>query len=139
MSDLPNRRIVQNAVYLPEPDVYLVSRDRHDFCAHTWVDKQGVKRTYHVDGGTAYLKRGGDLDEVEAIDWCIHSDDPFEVYRDKLLWGTRGVKGDQPLRWVLLKDCSLRHLRAIQRTQPQIVGTEVERVVDWWVREGEGS
>jgi hypothetical protein len=29
---------------------------------------------------------------------------------ENYIWGTRGVNGDQPLKWVLLKDCDKDHL-----------------------------
>lgn len=32
-------------------------------------------------------------------------------------WGTYGKNGDQPLRWVKLKDCETDHLQAILETQ----------------------
>jgi hypothetical protein len=135
------RHLTQQAAHIPEEGVYLKSRHVHDFVGHTWVDKTGATKTFCIDGGLDYQRRVGDLDLIDAgrvVDWSIWSDDEFEVYRDHLLWGTYGPDGDQPLRWVPLKDCTLDHLKAIQRTQSHIVGTIAEKVVDWWVKEKEG-
>ena len=46
-------------------------------------------------------------------------DDPLDIRMKKTLWGTYGLNGDQPLKWVRLIDCSTDHLQAILR-QPHI-------------------
>jgi hypothetical protein len=43
--------------------------------------------------------------------------EPFEEARAKVLWGTYGKSGREPLKYVKLIDCSDEHLRNIQRTQ----------------------
>lgn len=43
--------------------------------------------------------------------------EPFEEARAKVLWGTYGKSGREPLKYVRLIDCSDEHLRNIQRTQ----------------------
>lgn len=40
--------------------------------------------------------------------------------RDWMKWGTFGKNGDQPLKWVILKNMSDEHIMAILRTQPHI-------------------
>lgn len=44
----------------------------------------------------------------------------IEVLDGDLPWGTYGKSGKEPLKWVRLDECSVEHLRAILRTQPQI-------------------
>jgi hypothetical protein len=48
-----------------------------------------------LDGGNSYSRWGGD-----SINTSIWSDAPFEVIRQYVLRGGRGVNGDQPLTWV---------------------------------------
>lgn len=48
------------------------------------------------------------LEEKEIPDTCS-----FEWQLENMVWGTRGPKGNQPLRYILLKDASTDHLKAI--------------------------
>ena len=41
-------------------------------------------------------------------------------YKDTLVWGSYGKKGNLPLRKVLLKDRPINHLKSILRTQNHI-------------------
>lgn len=50
-----------------------------------------------VDGGSAYIRRGGVYTEMS-----IYSDDPYEVIRRFLCRGGRGKDNNQPLTWVPL-------------------------------------
>ena len=47
--------------------------------------------------------------------------------RDWMKWGTYGKEGDQPLKYVILKDMSDEHIKAILRTQPHIKGHFYEK------------
>ena len=40
--------------------------------------------------------------------------------RDWVEWGTYGKSGNEPLRWVLLKDMTDEHIQAVLDTQHQI-------------------
>lgn len=40
--------------------------------------------------------------------------------KKKVMWGTYGKFGEEPLKWVRLIDCSTDHLQAIISTQPHI-------------------
>ncbi len=129
----PRPQLIQQAVYVPEQDAYYVSAHQHDFVHIELADG----KVYQLDGGLAYTRRGGDLRELRAsgrvIDLTLTTDSPIEEVRRRLLWGSRGPKGDQPLTYRPIAMLTLDHLRAIKRTQPQIVGTIVGRVVDWWI------
>jgi len=113
-------QLLSNSIRTPDGTV-ISSHSRHDYVTHT--DANGL--TYMVDGGTAYLRR------------TVHKDAPYEelsVYmtedhehnREHFRWGGRGPKGDQPLRWILLKDMELGHIEAVLATQPQIRGGYIE-------------
>ena len=85
----------------------ITSHHRHDFVTCSC----GV---VHADGGRAYLKRGysaassdGSLPYSEL---SVMSTAPFEELRESLLMGSRGVNGDEPLKWILLCDISDSYL-----------------------------
>ena len=128
------RRLIQNAVRCAPTGKFFKSTHSHDFVAVTGLP-DGL--THYIDGGLSYVRSGGDLAETRRRglieDFCLYDDDPFNVIAAKLLWGTCGVDGKQPYKLVLLKDCSLDHLRAILKTQAQIAGTIYAKVVSYWV------
>lgn len=45
-----------------------------------------------------------------------------EYIRENLEWGTYGKLGNEPLHYVVLKDMTDAHIKAIILTQPQISG-----------------
>jgi hypothetical protein len=47
--------------------------------------------------------------------------------REWMHWGTYGKNGDQPLKYVLLKDMSDEHIQAILETQVHIKGSFYEK------------
>jgi DNA-directed RNA polymerase subunit F len=44
----------------------------------------------------------------------------MKLQRSTFKWGTYGKDGKQPLRYVLLKDMSVEHIKAILETQPHL-------------------
>lgn len=61
-------------------------------------------------------------------------DDPIEVLKEKLLWGTYGPTWDKhPLKYVPLKDCTTGHLLAIleEREYHKLpVMPQIQQVID---------
>jgi hypothetical protein len=101
----------------------LRSRYRHDYVEHT--DANG--KTYFVDGGTEYIRTSGHGD----MKWCgFHEFDSFESIREVWDWGSYGPNGDQRKHFILLKDMTEEHIRAILRTQTQIKGSSTERLLE---------
>lgn len=101
----------------------LRSRHRHDYVEHT--DANG--KIYFVDGGTDYIRTSGHGD----FQWYgLHENDPFIIIREVWDWGSYGINGDQPKHFILLKDMSEDHIRAILRTQTQILGSSTERLLN---------
>jgi hypothetical protein len=43
-----------------------------------------------------------------------------ELVRDWMEWGTYGITGKEPLKWVILKNMSDEHIQAILDTQYRI-------------------
>jgi hypothetical protein len=50
------------------------------------------------------------------------TEEEFIKIVNNLRWGTRGINGLLPLKWVRLIDCSSEHLTNILGTQPQCAG-----------------
>lgn len=97
--------IVYNAIQTPDGTV-ISSRYRHQYVTH--IDKNG--KEYMVDGGLDYLKRSSHSDQIEL---SLNDKDDFMKVRERFTWGTYGVNGDQPLKYVLLCDLSIDHIDKI--------------------------
>lgn len=114
-----NSQILQNAIFIPEKDLYLISGHRHEWTSVTLKDK----KTYFIDGGREYIHSGGDLLELESSGRvvlfhlsleCSFTDRIYKM----LLWGTRGIKGDQPVKYRPMVEYESDHLKAILRNCP---------------------
>ena len=93
------QEIIVNRIITPD-GTELISHHRHDYVSH--VDKNGD--TYSVDGGEDYLRRGYRVpDYTEA---SIYSEDSFELIREHLCRGGRGIDGTEPLTYVPLAKMS---------------------------------
>jgi len=102
--------IVANQIRTPKGHV-LRSHYRHDYV--TYIE-DGIE--YMVDGGADYLRRS--VAPHEEI--SVTTDDPFDVIREHLEWGTYGKNGRGPFKWVVLADMSSAHIQAVLDTQPQV-------------------
>lgn len=101
-------RLIQNAIRIVEDGKIIKSCHVHDYVTHTTPSG----KQYMLDGGTEYVRSSlWQPGEVEEL--YLTTENSVEEVMDKLVWGTYGPKGDQPLRWVLLKECSTDHLQAI--------------------------
>lgn len=102
------RKLIRNAICTPDGTV-LESTHRHDF--KTYTDKVSGKE-YMVDGGLDYVRRYLHEDQV---DLCLYDDEPHEIQRKILKWGTRGPNGDKPVEYKQIKDLDTDHIEAILR------------------------
>ena len=100
--------ILQNAILIKEDGCVLHSSHVHDYVVHTTPSGRG----FMLDGGREYLRRSIWAPE-EVKDLTLTDENSDEEIIDCVLWGTRGIKGDQPLKWILLKDAETDHLEAI--------------------------
>ena len=107
-------KLIQNAVYCTDTDTYFISQHRHDFVSFSSGGKSGL----FIDGGLEYQR--GTINPSTVLEWCLYEDSPNEEIKRKLLWGTRGQDGNQPLKWIPLVACSDEHLQAILSTQIHI-------------------
>lgn len=114
-----DRFIILNSIITPD-GTQLISHHTHDYVEY--IDTvDGL--TYMVDGGRDYLRRRGQerkwAHERGYHEASVWSDDNFETIRNSLYWGTYGKCGTQPLQYVLLKDMTTDHIKAILATQPE--------------------
>ncbi|SRR6266403_668006 len=105
-------KILQNAAYCLKCDTYIISTHTHDYitcyCGNI-----------AVDGGSEYLKRS--IDEKESYDdFSLNTESIPEEIRAKLLWGSRGKDGTEPLKFLPIGQRETDHLEAILKTQTQI-------------------
>lgn len=86
--------------------------------------------TYHRDV-EFYLEKPGQkrpgrvsvVDKTDPPRDCLNREPlykvfcPMKIARNLARWGTRGVSGELPVEYKLLKECTLEHLVAIRTTQ----------------------
>jgi hypothetical protein len=105
-----DKQLVYNALRTPDGTV-IESRSRHDYVTH--LDKNG--KEYMVDGGLDYVRRSANGDEV-CLAVYIGSDpteQELELASGLLKWGTYGKEGDQPLKFIAIKDMETDHIEAV--------------------------
>ena len=100
-------RLVYNAIRTPDGTV-LVSYSRHDY--KTYTDANGHE--YMVDGGLDYCRRNV-VEEAPAEELSVSMSAGHDKVREVLSWGTRGISGHDPLRYVTLCDMDTDHIKAI--------------------------
>lgn len=106
-------QLLRNAIQTPDGTI-LESHHQHD--CHTHVDTINGKE-YMVDGGLYYLRVSADSD---CKSLSLTTEDFHKDVREGFSWGTYGIKGDQPLKYVFLKDMDTAHIEAILETQKRI-------------------
>ena len=97
--------IIRNALRTPDGTI-IRSRHRHDYVTHT--DANG--KEYMVDGGLDYIRRSRNGDEEDMV---VTTEDSFEVVRQTCDWGTYGINGDQPLKYVTVAEMETDHIEAV--------------------------
>ena len=98
-------QLIRNAIQTPDGTI-LESVSRHDYKAYT--DANG--KEYMVDGGLDYVRRSAHGDE---IDLCVYNNEPHEVQRNILKWGSYGINGDQPLTFKTIARMDCDHIRNV--------------------------
>jgi len=97
--------LIVNALRTPDGTV-LESKSRHDY--KTYTDANG--KQYMVDGGLDYVRRSVHSDQ---IDMCMYDDEPHEIQAKILTWGSYGINGDQPIRWIPIAEMDTAHIQAV--------------------------
>lgn len=94
-------KVIQNAVEVN--GVIYKSVHVHDFVS--LPDERAI------DGGNEYVRILGEFLEEEQL-FLFQSSSEEEI-RNKLVWGTYGADGKQPLSYIKVKDMSLDHITAV--------------------------
>jgi hypothetical protein len=106
------KHILANRIRTPDGTI-LQSFHSRDYKSH--VDAiDGHK--YYIDGGITW-PRYGYVTDCMFEDLSVWSDDPHELIREAFHWGTYGKYGNEPLRYIPLKDMEETHIRAVLDTQ----------------------
>lgn len=135
--------LIQNSIFIPEDDLFIKSEHIHDFICHKFKDGLEIC----VDGGVgpgSYGRRAGDIYKLiyaeppRYQEYCLSTDDLFEGWiTDRLLWGSRGKDGKEPLTHRTIKEYAHRpdgknHLQAILANCLNISPLH-KRVVEYWL------
>lgn len=117
VEDSPKNQIMlRNSGFCAICKEAIISKHRHDFvqcnCGGSFVD-----------GGLTYQRCGGSL--VDTSVYC--DEDDIETIREYFTWKSYGKNGDEPAKFILLKDMSDDHCKAILETQWHIKGTQSEK------------
>jgi hypothetical protein len=102
---MKSNTLIRNAIQTPDGTI-LESTYRHDYKSYT--DANG--KEYMVDGGLDYVRRSANGDE---IDLRLYDDEPHTAQRHIVKWGTYGINGDQPLKFVSVANMDTAHLEAV--------------------------
>ena len=98
--------IIQNAMLCKKCGMIIKSTHVHDYRVC------GCENNVMVDGGGEYFRCSyGEGNTSESL--LLYDDSPFVEIKNKLIWGTYGKEGNNPLTWVKLIDCETDHLKAI--------------------------
>lgn len=73
-------------------------------------------------------------EEVKILSLEEHPDiQSFEWKAENAIWGTRGINGDQPLKYVMIKDCSIEHLENIRDFLGSHGENDLIKIIDFWL------
>ena len=99
-----------------------------------WIELPGVSfgtlyNEYSANQGRAYGIH--DISEVRILpENEIPDPESLEHRLEGAVWGTRGVNGDQPLKFIALKDADSDHLRAIIKNCPYASASIKEIIIE---------
>lgn len=99
-------QLIQNAVRVRHTGEILVSKHQHDF-----IEFDSPYGPCAIDGGRAYMRRLGNPKAWDEL--AVSAALPTFLKAKQLVWGTRGIRGDEPLRFILLCEATTDHLKAI--------------------------
>ena len=101
------RKLLLNRIRTPDQTV-LTSKHQHDFRSHRDTI---TGELYFTDGSLSYLKRSVNKEPYE--DLSLYSDDPFEILRENITWGTFGKNRNEPLHYKSVSNMSSNHINSI--------------------------
>lgn len=97
-----------------------------------WIELPGVTMADLINDYSFNKKRKYGIHPIKKVrilpEEEIPDTDSFEWKVENYVWGSCGKHGNEPLRYILLKDAETAHLRAILATQSQI-SAESKKVI----------
>lgn len=63
----------------------------------------------------------------------VPNTESFEWQAENAIWGTCGINGDQPISFIMLKDCSPEHLINIKELCEKRENNSLLKIVNFWV------
>ncbi len=128
----PHPSLIQNALYFPAHDFYLVSRYNHDYVTFEYLPGHEAA----TDGGLSYLHRTVPPPSHEhlVLDWDLYDNSPIDEVRDKLLWGSLPLDKTKPQvhTYRPIRTLTKDHLTAILDNVPRIAPLH-EQVIRYWL------
>mgnify|MGYP006148127103 FL=1 len=100
-----SKKLIRNAIRTPDGTV-LETFARHDYKCY----KDANGKEYIVDGGLEYIRRTIHEDQV---DLSLYDDEPHEIQRDVMRWGTYGIDGTGALTFKKISEMETAHLEAV--------------------------
>lgn len=71
-------------------------------------------------------------EDVKILDYIPDKEDK-ELLFENYIWGTNGKNGDQPTKYVLLKDCELDHLENILKYCGYRLREDITECIKYWI------
>lgn len=124
--------IYQNAVFIKSTGKFYISRNVHDFVSFKTKNGEGF-----IDGGKEYLRSSVISQDDDIEDYCLAEGDSFDEICLRLLWGTYGITGKDPLKYVPIASLEKQHLAAILRNTPLLAPKHREVVAYWFAKKSE--
>lgn len=126
-------RLIQNALYFPDHDYYLISRHIHDYVIFEYLPGHIAM----TDGGTSYIRRSviPPAHNHLVVPYDLDESSPITEVQTRLLWGSLPldkslpqVHTHRPIR-LLIKE----HLAAILVNVPGLNPLHQE-VIEHWLK-----
>lgn len=109
---MKEKQLIYNSITCLECGEVLISNYTHDYKTCS------CSQETFIDGGISYGRYGGkDLSKIQTN--YLYDDAPHEQVRELISRGGRGVNGDEPLKYVLLKDVDNDWLEAIVKYEQE--------------------
>jgi hypothetical protein len=89
-----------------------------------WRENFGEKRKYGVwNHNEVKILSPEEIPNTESFEWQAENS----------IWGTFGINGDEPISFVMLKDCSCEHLKKIKELCEKRSDKSFLKIVNFWL------
>jgi hypothetical protein len=89
-----------------------------------WRENFGEKRKYGVwNYNEVKILSPEEIPNIQSFEWKAENS----------IWGTLGINGDEPISFVMLKDCSREHLKKIKELCEKRSDKSFLKIVNFWL------